>query len=209
MNSVRRWLLSGLLVLVPLAITLFVLEWIVGVLDQTLLILPVAWHPDRLLGIHIPGFGVLLTLVIVLLMGAIASNFLGKKLVLLGNALLSRIPIVRSIYSSVKQVSDTVFSENGHAFRKALLVQWPREGVWTIGFLTGLPGGDVVNHLTGDYLSVYVPTTPNPTGGYFVMLKKSECIELKMSVDQALTYVISMGVVVPSRPAVQPLNPPL
>lgn len=209
MNSVRRWLLSGLLVLVPLAITLFVLDWIVGVLDQTLLILPVAWHPDRLLGLHIPGFGVLLTLVIVLLMGAIASNFLGKKLVLLGNALLSRIPIVRSIYSSVKQVSDTVFSENGHAFRKALLVQWPREGVWTIGFLTGLPGGDVVNHLSGDYLSVYVPTTPNPTGGYFVMLKKSECIELKMSVDQALTYVISMGVVVPSRPAAQPLNPPL
>ncbi|MCJ7800685.1 MAG: DUF502 domain-containing protein, partial [Polaromonas sp.] len=116
MNSVRRWLLSGLLVLVPLAITLFVLDWIVGILDQTLLILPVAWHPDRLLGLHIPGFGVLLTLVIVLLMGAIASNFLGKKLVLLGNALLSRIPIVRSIYSSVKQVSDTVFSENGHAF---------------------------------------------------------------------------------------------
>ncbi|MDP2257758.1 MAG: DUF502 domain-containing protein [Polaromonas sp.] len=209
MSSIRRWLLSGLLVLVPLAITLFVLDWIVGVLDQTLLILPVAWHPDRLLGLHIPGFGVLLTLVIVLLMGAIASNFLGKKLVLLGNALLSRIPIVRSIYSSVKQVSDTVFSENGHAFRKALLVQWPREGVWTIGFLTGLPGGDVVNHLPGDYLSVYVPTTPNPTGGYFVMLKKSECIELKMSVDQALTYVISMGVVVPSRPAAPPLNPPL
>lgn len=209
MGSVRRWLLSGLLVLVPLAITLFVLDWIVGVLDQTLLILPVAWHPDRLLGLHIPGFGVLLTLVIVLLMGAIASNFLGKRLVLLGNALLSRIPIVRSIYSSVKQVSDTLFSENGHAFRKALLVQWPREGVWTIGFLTGMPGGDVVNHLHGDYLSVYVPTTPNPTGGYFVMLKKSECIELKMSVDQALTYVISMGVVVPSRPAAPPLSPPL
>ncbi|MDO8455982.1 MAG: DUF502 domain-containing protein [Burkholderiaceae bacterium] len=209
MGSVRRWLLSGLLVLVPLAITLFVLDWIVGVLDQTLLILPVAWHPDRLLGLHIPGFGVLLTLVIVLLMGAIASNFLGKRLVLLGNALLSRIPIVRSIYSSVKQVSDTLFSENGHAFRKALLVQWPREGVWTIGFLTGMPGGDVANHLHGDYLSVYVPTTPNPTGGYFVMLKRSECIELKMSVDQALTYVISMGVVVPSRPAAPPLSPPL
>lgn len=209
MGSVRRWLLSGLLVLVPLAITLFVLDWIVGVLDQTLLILPVAWHPDRLLGLHIPGFGVLLTLVIVLLMGAIASNFLGKRLVLLGNALLSRIPIVRSIYSSVKQVSDTLFSENGHAFRKALLVQWPREGVWTIGFLTGMPGGDVLNHLHGDYLSVYVPTTPNPTGGYFVMLKRSECIELKMSVDQALTYVISMGVVVPSRPAAPPLSPPL
>ena len=209
MSSIRRWLLAGLLVLVPLAITLAVLDWIVSTLDQTLLILPVAWHPDRLLGFHLPGFGVLLTLVIVLLMGAIASNFLGKKLLMLGNALLRRIPIVRSIYSSVKQVSDTLFSENGNAFRKALLVQWPREGVWTIGFLTGLPGGDVVNHLPGDYLSVYVPTTPNPTGGYFVMLKKTECIELKMSVDEALTYVISMGVVVPAKPAVPPLNPPL
>ena len=209
MSSIRRWLLSGLLVLVPLAITLAVLNWIVSTLDQTLLILPVAWHPDRLLGFHLPGFGVLLTLGIVLLMGAVASNFLGNKLLMLGNALLRRIPIVRSIYSSVKQVSDTLFSENGNAFRKALLVQWPREGVWTIGFLTGLPGGDVVNHLPDDYLSVYVPTTPNPTGGYFVMLKKTECIELKMSVDEALTYVISMGVVVPAKPAVSPLNPPL
>lgn len=209
MSSIRRWLLAGLLVLVPLAITLAVLNWIVSTLDQTLLILPMAWHPDRLLGFHLPGFGVLLTLGIVLLMGAVASNFLGNKLLMLGNALLRRIPIVRSIYSSVKQVSDTLFSENGNAFRKALLVQWPREGVWTIGFLTGLPGGDVVNHLPNDYLSVYVPTTPNPTGGYFVMLKKTECIELKMSVDEALTYVISMGVVVPAKPAVSPLNPPL
>ncbi len=209
MSSIRRWLLAGLLVLVPLAITLAVLNWIVATLDQTLLILPVAWHPDRLLGFHIPGFGVLLTLGIVLLMGAIASNFLGKKLLMVGNALLRRIPIVRSIYSSVKQVSDTLFSENGNAFRKALLVQWPREGVWTIGFLTGLPGGDVVNHLPADYVSVYVPTTPNPTGGYFVMLKRAECIELKMSVDEALTYVISMGVVVPAARPVPPLNPPL
>ncbi|HEX5285903.1 MAG TPA: DUF502 domain-containing protein [Polaromonas sp.] len=209
MSSIRRWLLAGLLVLVPLAITLSVLDWIVGVLDKTLLILPAAWHPDKLLGFHIPGFGVLLALAIVLLMGAIASNFFGKKLVVMGNSLLHRIPIVRSIYSSVKQVSDTLFSESGNAFRKALLVQWPREGVWTIGFLTGVPGGDVVNHLPGDYLSVYVPTTPNPTGGYFVMLKKSDCIELKMSVDQALTYVISMGVVVPAKPVVRPLNPPL
>ena len=209
MSSIRRWLLAGLLVLVPLAITLAVLNWIVATLDQTLLILPVAWHPDRLLGFHLPGFGVLLTLGIVLLMGAIASNFLGRKLLMVGNALLRRIPIVRSIYSSVKQVSDTLFSENGNAFRKALLVQWPREGVWTIGFLTGLPGGDVVNHLPADYVSVYVPTTPNPTGGYFVMLKRAECVELKMSVDEALTYVISMGVVVPAARPVAPLNPPL
>ena len=213
MASIRRWLLAGLLVLVPVAITFWVLSWVVGMLDQTLLILPAAWQPDKLLGFHLPGFGVLLTLLIVLVIGGMASNFFGRRLVSWGNALLSRIPIVRSIYSSVKQVSDTVFAENGNAFRKALLVQWPREGVWTIGFLTGLPGGDVVNHLHGDYLSVYVPTTPNPTGGYFVMLKKSDCIELRMSVDEALTYVISMGVVIPPRPPVlagrSPLDPPL
>jgi uncharacterized membrane protein len=186
MASIRRWLLAGLLVLVPLAITLWVLDWIVGTLDQTLLILPGSWHPDKLLGFHIPGFGVLLTLLIVLLMGAVASNFFGKKLVRWGNSFLSRIPIVRSIYSSVKQVSDTVFQKTAMPFARLLLVQWPREGVWTIGFLTGVPGGDVVNHLPGEYLSVYVPTTPNPTGGYFVMLKKSDCIELRMSVDEAL-----------------------
>ena len=201
MAAIRRWLLAGLLVLVPLAVTVWLLNWIIGTLDQTLQILPGDWHPDKLLGFHIPGFGVLLALAIVLSIGAVATNFLGKKLVSWWDALLSRIPIVRSIYSSVKQVSDTLFSENGNAFRKALLVQWPRAGVWTIGFQTGIPGGDVINHLQGEYLSVYVPTTPNPTGGYFVMLPKADCIELKMSVDEALTYVISMGVVVPGSAA--------
>jgi uncharacterized membrane protein len=201
MAAVRKWLLAGLLVLVPLSITAWLLNWFIATLDQTLQILPGTWHPDKLIGFHIPGFGVLLALAIVLIIGAVATNFFGKKLVSWWDLLLSRIPIVRSIYSSVKQVSDTLFSENGNAFRKALLVQWPRVGVWTIGFQTGTPGGDVVNHLPGDYLSVYVPTTPNPTGGYFVMLKRDDCIELNMSVDQALTYVISMGVVVPGSAA--------
>jgi uncharacterized membrane protein len=197
MSALRKWLVAGLLVIVPVAITLSVLQWIIGTLDRTLLILPEAWHPDRLIGFHIPGFGVLLTLVILLSVGAAASNFMGKKFVTWGDNLVSRIPVVRSIYSSVKQVSDTLFSPSGNAFRKAVLVQWPLTGVWTIGFVTGTPGGDVTRHLVGDYLSVYVPTTPNPTGGYFVMLRKSDCIELKMSVDEALRYVISMGVVVP------------
>lgn len=201
MAAIRRWLLAGLLVLVPLIITVWVLNWIVGTLDQTLQILPANWQPDLLLGIHIPGFGVVLALLIVLVIGAVASNFMGRRLVSWWDALLGRIPIVRSIYSSVKQVSDTLFSENGNAFRKALLVQWPRPGVWTIAFQTGTPGGDVLNHLPDDYLSVYVPTTPNPTGGYFVMLKRSDCIELDMTVDEALTYVISMGVVVPASSA--------
>lgn len=198
MHAFRKWLLAGLLVVVPVAITVWVLQWVIGTLDQTLLILPQAWHPDKVLGIHIPGLGVLLALAILLLVGAAASNFVGKKLVILGDAIVARIPVVRSIYSSVKQVSDTLFSESGNAFRTAVLVQWPRPDVWTIGFVTGTPGGDVSNHLHGEeYLSVYVPTTPNPTGGYFVMLRKSDCIELRMSVDDALKYVVSMGVVVP------------
>jgi len=201
MAALRKWLLAGLLVVVPVAITVWVLQWIIGILDQTLLILPQAWHPDKLIGVHIPGFGVLLTLVILLSIGAVASNFVGKRLVSLGDAIVHRIPVVRSIYSSVKQVSDTLFSESGNAFRVAVLVQWPRPDVWTIGFVTGHPGGDVTNYLKGDYVSVYVPTTPNPTGGYFVMLRRSDCIELKMSVDDALKYVVSMGVVAPSNPS--------
>jgi uncharacterized membrane protein len=201
MAPLRKWLFAGLLVVLPVAITVWVVQWIIGTLDQTLLILPVDWHPDRLFGVHIPGLGVLLALGILLLVGAITSNFIGRRLLALSDRILNRIPVVRSIYSGVKQVSDTLFSETGNAFRTAVLVQWPRPGVWTIGFVTGSPGGDVANHLTGEFLSVYVPTTPNPTGGYFVMLPKSDCIELRMSVDEALRYVISMGVVVPPAPA--------
>ncbi len=201
MGPLRKWLFAGLLVVLPVAITAWVIQWIVGTLDQTLLILPVAWHPDRLFGIHIPGLGVVLALGILLLVGAVTSNFIGRRLLAWSDRIFNRIPVVRSIYSGVKQVSDTLFSESGNAFRTAVLVQWPRPDVWTIGFVTGTPGGDVANHLPGDFLSVYVPTTPNPTGGYFVMLRKSDCIELRMSVDEALRYVISMGVVVPTAPA--------
>ena len=200
MASVRKWLLTGLLVIVPGVITAWVLNWIVGTLDQTLQILPGSWQPDKLLGFHIPGFGVLLTLLILLVVGGIASNFAGRKLVQWGDALVSRIPVVRSIYSSVKQVSDTLFSESGNAFRKAVLVQWPREGVWTVAFVTGAPNGEVAAYLRDEFVSVYVPTTPNPTGGYFVMLRKSDCVELEMSVDSALKYIVSMGVVAPADP---------
>jgi len=198
--KLRTWLFSGLLVLVPLIITLWVLDWVVSTLDQTLRILPRSWQPDQLLGLHIPGFGVIFALVMVLVIGAMASNFIGNKMVTWWHSLLNRIPVVRSIYSGVKQVSDTLFSEKGNAFHQALLVKWPHEGMWTIAFLTGTPGDDLKNHLVGDYLSVYVPTTPNPTGGYLVMVKKSDCIELAMSVDEALAYVISMGVIVPGGP---------
>ena len=206
MLSLRKWLFAGLLVLVPLIITLWVLEWVVSTLDQTLRVLPSHWHPDQLLGVHVPGLGVIFAVLVVLIIGAMASNFIGNRLVTWWHALLHRIPVVRSIYSGVKQVSDTLFSEKGNAFRKALLVEWPHEGMWTIGFLTGAPAGDLLAHLRGqpggavevdEFLSVYVPTTPNPTGGYFVMVRSSACQELAMSVDEALTYIVSMGVIVP------------
>jgi len=210
MNALRKWLATGLLVVVPAVITAWVLDWVIGTLDQTLLILPANWHPDKLLGFHVPGFGVLLALLILLVVGAVASNFLGRKLVDWWNLLLHRIPIVRSIYSGVKQVSDTVFSESGNAFRTAVMLQWPHAGMWTIGFVTGAPKGDTANHLPPEeYLSVYVPTTPNPTGGYFVLVKATDCIELRMSVDDALKYIVSMGVVAPAMPpALNNAKPP-
>lgn len=197
MAALRKWLFSGLLVLVPLIITLWVIDWVVSTLDKTLHILPATWQPDQWLGWHIPGLGVVFALVVVLSIGALASNIVGNRLVSWWHALLHRIPVVRSIYSGVKQVSDTLFSEKGNAFRQALLVQWPHPGMWTIAFLTGTPSGDVAGKLPADCVSVFVPTTPNPTGGYFVMVKKSDCVELSMSVDEALTYVVSMGVIVP------------
>lgn len=205
MGALRKWLFSGLLVLVPLIITLWVLDWVVGTLDQTLRILPTSWQPDQLLGMHIPGLGVVFALVVLLSIGALASNIIGNRIVTWWHALLHRIPVVRSIYSGVKQVSDTLFSEKGNAFRKAVLVRWPHDQMWTIGFLTGTPAGNVLEHLQaqgGDeaFVSVYVPTTPNPTGGYFVMVRQCDCVELSMSVDEALTYIVSMGVIVPGGP---------
>jgi uncharacterized membrane protein len=196
----RKYFITGLLVLVPLVITLWVLNLIIGTLDQSLLLLPPQWRPELLLGFNLPGVGTILTLVIIFITGVVTRNFVGNRLLMLWELLLKRIPVVNSIYSSVKQVSDTLFSSSGNAFRKALLVQYPREGVWTIAFQTGVPGGDVKNHLSGDYVSVYVPTTPNPTSGFFLMLKKEDTIELNMSVDEALKYIVSMGVVAPPSP---------
>ncbi len=195
----KKYLITGLLIWIPLVITLWVLKFIVDALDQTLHLLPPEFRTENWLGFHVPGMGAVMTVVIVFLTGAFATNLLGARLVHFWHEILHRIPVVNSIYSSVKQISDTLFSSSGQAFRKALLVEWPRPGMWTIAFLTGRPGGDVVNHLAGDYVSVYVPTTPNPTGGYFVIVARKDVIELDMSVDEALKYVISMGVVPPGR----------
>ena len=194
----KKYLITGLLIWIPIVITIWVLKVIFDALDQSLLLVPVALRTESWIGMHIPGLGVILTILVVFLTGVFATNFFGARLVVLWHDVLDRIPVVNSIYSSVKQISDTLFSSSGQAFRKAVLVQWPREGMWTIAFLTGTPGGDLVNHVPAGCISVYVPTTPNPTGGYFVVVQRKDVIELDMSVDQALKYVISMGVVPPN-----------
>jgi uncharacterized membrane protein len=194
---VKKYLITGLLIWIPLVITLWVLKLIVDALDQSLLLLPQQARTENWLGIHIPGLGAILTIAIVFVTGVFARNFFGAQLIELWHEVLHRIPVVNSIYSSVKQISDTLFSSSGQAFRKALLVRWPHSNMWTIAFLTGTPGGDVAKRLPADCVSVYVPTTPNPTGGYFVIVPRSDVIELDMTVDQALKYIISMGVVPP------------
>ncbi len=203
-SQIRRYLITGLLVWVPVVITVWVLSVLVRTMDQTLLLLPPALRTESWLGVYVPGMGVILTLLVVFLTGVFAANIIGQRLVHVWERVLARIPVVNSIYNGVKQVSDTLLSPGGQAFRKALLVQWPSPGMWTVAFLTGKPGGDVVNHLQGDYVSIYVPTTPNPTGGYFVMVPRSAVVELDMTVDDALKYIVSMGVVNPGarrRPA--------
>lgn len=196
-HLVRRYFITGLLIWVPLVITLWVLDLLVSTMDQSLRLLPQKWQTESWLGVHVPGLGVVLTLVIVFATGVLAANIIGQRMVKFWEGVLARIPVVNSIYTGVKQVSDTLFAPGGQAFRKALLVQWPSPGIWTIAFLTGTPGGDVANHLKGDYVSIYVPTTPNPTSGYFVMVAREAVIELDMSVDEALKYIISMGVASP------------
>lgn len=193
----RRYFITGLLIWVPLGITLWVISTLVTLMDQILVVLPQGSRPADLLGVHIPGFGVLLALVIVLGTGLFAANILGQRLVRFWEDVLTRIPVVKSIYGSVKQVSDTVLSDSGNAFRKALLVRFPHSNAWTVAFQTGTPAAEIGGLLLEEHVSVYVPTTPNPTSGYFLVVPRSDVVELEMSVDEALKYVISMGVVAP------------
>ncbi len=209
----RKYFLTGLLVWAPLAVTIWVITWGLGALDGVfgsvmgalIAVLPDGLGPALARFRNIPGLGIALVLLVIFLTGMFAANIFGRWALRQSDRVLTKIPIVKSIYSSVKQVSDTLFSSNGNAFRKALLVQYPREGAWTIAFLTGAPSGEVAAHLPGDHVSVYVPTTPNPTSGFFLMLPRDQVVELDMSVDEALKYIISMGVVTPDRPA--PLPP--
>ncbi len=190
----KRYFLAGLILWAPLSITIWVITWIFDALDS---VLPIALRSEVLFGVHIPGFGVLVVVALILVTGFLAANLIGQKLVEFWEALMRRIPLVRSIYSSVKQVSDTILAPNGQAFRQAVLVQYPRHGSWTIGFVTGTPAQQVVGYLPTDSVSIYVPTTPNPTSGFFLMMPRAEIVELDIPVDAALKYVVSMGTVAP------------
>ena len=208
----KKYLIAGLLVWLPLAITVWVLSWLLSALDGVFLtllaatqaLLPESTHAAIEHLRRMPGLGVVVLAAGLVLTGVFVTNIFGQWWVRQWDRMLQKIPIVKSIYSSVKQVSDTLFSSNGNAFREAVLVQYPRQGSWTIAFVTGAPGGEVAGKLPPDMLSVYVPTTPNPTSGFFLIMPRTEVIELRMSVDEALKYVISMGVVVPPPPSPAP-----
>jgi uncharacterized membrane protein len=196
-QRVKKYLLTGLLVWVPLGITVWVLKVTITTMDQTLLLLPEPWRPDNLMPVHIPGLGVILTVVIVVGTGLLTHNVLGRRLLSYWDGLLNRIPFVNSIYKSVKQVSDTLLSSEGNSFRKVLLVRYPHPEAWSLAFQTSEAEGEVGSHMDGDYVGVFIPTTPSPVNGFYFYVRKDETIELKISVDVALKSIISMGVVAP------------
>ncbi|MEW7977777.1 MAG: DUF502 domain-containing protein [Candidatus Sedimenticola endophacoides] len=206
MGSLRRYLVAGLLVWVPLGVTLLVVRVLVNWLDGTLL-LPPDYRPEAWLGFTIPGLGVVLSIAIVFVTGVLAANLFGRSLVALWERLLARIPLVRSVYSGAKQLAETMFSDAGESFRKVLLVEFPRKGVWTLAFLTGTEMGEAQRKTGRQVVNVYVPTTPNPTGGYFVMLPREDVVELEMSVDDGLKMLMSMGAVVPDAARVSGAGP--
>jgi uncharacterized membrane protein len=193
----KRYLIAGLLVWVPLGVTAMVIKLLVGMMDQTLLWLPQKYQPDVLLGFHIPGLGVVLTAIVVLVTGMVVANLFGRKLVQLWENMLNRIPLVRTIYTGVKQIMETVFSSQGQSFRKVLLIEYPRKGLWTLGFQSGATRGEAQAKTGVEVINAFIPTTPNPTSGFFIMVPKEDVIELDMEVDDGLKMIISAGVVVP------------
>lgn len=195
----RRYLISGLLVWLPIWVTILVIKFLVDILGNTFSLLPVRYQPDALLGFHVPGIGVVITLLVILVTGIIAANFIGRRFVELGDAIIGRIPVVRTVYSSVKQVAQTLFSPGGQSFRKVFLIEYPLKGSWTVAFQTGDTAKEITDALgESQMISVYVPTTPNPTSGFLLLLPRENVVELNMSVDQALKFVISLGVMLPT-----------
>lgn len=197
----RRYLIAGLLVWVPLIVTGLIIKFLVDMLDFTILLLPPSWRPESVLGFSVPGTGVVVAIVIVLVTGLIAANFVGRKLFDIGDAIVDRIPLVSSIYSAVKQVMRTVLDDGAESFKRVLMVQYPRKGLWTLGFQTGVGVGEVQQRTEHEVITVFIPTTPNPTSGFVIMVPREDAIELDMSVEDGLKFVMSLGVVVPKWPA--------
>jgi len=193
----KKYLIAGLLVWIPLAITFWLLDVIISTMDQTLLLLPASWRPDAWLPFHIPGIGLLMSLLVVLTTGVLAANIIGERMLRWWHGLLNRIPIVRSIYSSVKQISDTLLATRGQSFRKVVMIEFPQRGQWTLAFVVGSPGATITAATTADVITVYVPTAPNPTSGYVLVVRPQEVREVDISVDDALKFHISLGVVSP------------
>lgn len=206
MGKMRTWLVAGLLVWVPLGVTFLVVKLLVDLADQVLLLLPQGYRPEHLLGINIPGFGIALTLLTVIITGMIFANLFGRRLVRLSEDILARIPLVRSIYSSVKQITETLFSAQGKSFRKVVLVEYPRRDLWTLAFVTGDTAEALINLTKRDLVSIYVPTTPNPTSGFFLMVPREDIVELDISVEAGLKLILSTGVVVPDELTQQALQ---
>lgn len=198
MSALRRYIMAGLLVWLPLGVTILVIKMLVDLMDRTLLLLPARYQPEQLLGMHIPGLGVIVAVLVVLSTGIVVANLFGRKLVEGWESLLARIPLVRSVYSAVKQIAETMFSSSGQSFRKVLLVEYPRKGLWTLAFQTGTDIGEAQQKTEKEVVNIYVPTTPNPTSGFFIMVPKEDVVELDMSVDEGLRMIISMGSVVPN-----------
>lgn len=197
MNKLRRYLIAGLLMWLPLVVTVFLLRFLLNLMDQTLLLLPTAWQPELLLGFRIPGLGLVLTVVVLLLSGMAATNLFGRQMVQLWETLMARIPVVRAIYSAAKQLSETLFSGSGKSFRKVVLVQYPHAGAWTLAFLTGDGLSEAEARLKQPLVNIFVPTTPNPTSGFFLMVPRDQVIELDMPVDAGIRLILSAGAVAP------------
>lgn len=197
-SSLKGYFISGLLFWLPVWVTILFIRFLVEVLDSTLLLLPARFRPDALLGFHLPGIGVVITLAVIFFTGMAVANFLGSRMVAAWHAMMNRIPLVRTVYNGVKQIVDTLFTPGGKAFRKVLLVEFPREGMWSIAFQTGESTPEVDHAVREEkMISLFVPATPNPTSGFLMMMPASRVIELDMGVDQALKFVISLGVVQP------------
>lgn len=194
---IKRWVIAGLLVWIPLVATVWVMQLLIQFLDRSLLLVPSQWRPEQLLGFEVPGIGIVLSLVLILVTGFLAANFIGKRVVRLGESLLARIPLVRTIYSSVKRLTETVLDEDSTSFRKVLLVEWPRRQLWTLAFQTGNPVHAVQNETGEEMLTIFVPTTPNPTSGFIMFARREEVVELDMTVEDAVRMVISLGAVTP------------